>query len=616
MKTGPKPGVDGKCFFAVWAPEKESMFLNIIHPSPRIIPMQKDDTGYFTLNLEDVGAGTRYFLQPDGAGDFPDPASNFQPDGVHGPSQVVDHSAYKWNDQKWKGIPLKDLILYELHVGTFSGQGTFDAVTEHLSELYESGINAIEIMPVAQFPGGRNWGYDGVYPYSVQNTYGGPDGLKRLVDSAHQTGIAVFLDVVYNHIGPEGNYFQKFGPYFTAKYQVPWGDAVNFDDAWSDGVKEYFTCNACHWFENYHVDGLRLDAIHTIFDAGATQFWEMLGNGVRQLEQLSGRNYYLIAESDLNDPKVIKKIETGGYGFDAQWLDDYHHALYVLLHPGGKERYEDFGTLEQFAKALKDGFVHSGEYVRFRKKKYGATSAGIAGDRFVVFNQNHDQVGNRVLGERLSILTGPGQLKMAAAALILSPYIPMIFMGEEYGDENPFFYFVSHSDPDLVKAVREGRKKEFEAFSWKVEPPDPQDVSTFNRSKINWDLRNTGKHRILLEWNKELISLRRSKPALKNMKKDGINTYIHGKEILGFTRSSEDGKDQLLCILNFSEKESRFIAPALADEWVKVLDSAEPGWKLADEIGVPAPTETKAGEQLTVSGWSVIVYENLNKKKK
>ncbi len=612
MKNGAILTDEGSCRFTVWAPGKESMHLKIVHPFERVMPMQKDDSGYFTINVDGIDGKCRYFLRPDGEDDFPDPASNFQPEGVHGASQVVDHSAYKWNDEAWKGIALKDLILYELHVGTFSEEGTFDAVIRHLAEIYDSGINAIELMPVAQFPGGRNWGYDGVFPYSVQNTYGGPEGLKKLVDSAHQRGIAIYLDVVYNHIGPEGNYFQKFGPYFTGKYRVPWGDAVNFDDEWSDGVREYFTCNACHWFENYHIDGLRLDAIHTIYDSGAVHFWQKLEGSVREMEQLSGKRSYLIAESDLNDPKVVKRIESGGYGFDAQWLDDYHHALYVLLHPEGKERYADFGSLEQFAKALSAGFVHSGEFVGFRKKKYGASSAGIPGDRFIVFNQNHDQVGNRVLGERLSVLTGPGQLKMAAAALILSPYIPMIFMGEEYGDENPFFYFVSHSDPDLVKAVREGRKKEFEAFNWKVEPPDPQDFSTFNRSKIAWNKRYSGKHKTLLEWNRELINLRRTRPALKNMKKDGIFVYLSGK-VLGFTRTSERGKDHLLCILNFSGKESQFTAPELAYEWVRILDSSEPVWIQKEEKGVPAPVRLKADEKLSISAWSVVVYENLNK---
>src|SRR5690606_411563 len=301
---------------------------------------------------------------------------------------------------------------YELHVGTFTDEGTFDAIIPRLDDLLALGINALELMPVAQFPGERNWGYDGVFPYAVQNTYGGPDGLKRLVDACHAKGLAVFLDVVYNHVGPEGNFLSKYGPYFTNKYCTPWGDAINFDDAWCDGVREYFVNNALYWLEYFHIDGLRLDAVHMVFDNGAVHFWQYLADRVKQLQERLGRPLHLIAESDLNSPRVVNPPSVGGYGFTAQWLDDFHHALYVMLDRKGRERYADFGRLDQFAKALKEGFVHSGEFVKFRKRKHGASSAGIPGDRFVAFTQNHDQVGNRPLGERLSSLIDRERLKV------------------------------------------------------------------------------------------------------------------------------------------------------------------------------------------------------------
>ncbi|MBU1821504.1 MAG: malto-oligosyltrehalose trehalohydrolase, partial [Bacteroidetes bacterium] len=432
-----------ECDFTVWAPEKQSMTLHITAPHEQRVAMQKDDMGYFNVLVKGVQPGTRYFFAPNGEKEFPDPASHYQPEGVHGPSEVVDHAAFAWQDKDWRGLPFKDLILYEIHIGTFTSEGTCEAIIPCLDELAATGINAIELMPVSQFAGGRNWGYDGVYPYAVQNSYGGPEGLKKLVDACHSRGIAVFMDVLYNHIGPEGNYFGQYGPYFTDKYSTPWGTAINFDGEWSDGVREYFATNVIHWFDTYHIDGLRLDAVHTIYDTGAVSFWELTRQRIELLQQKIGRTFYLVAESDLNSPRVVKSPEVGGMGFEAQWLDDFHHALYVLLDEKGQERYADFGQMEQLAKAYTDGFVHSGEYVKFRKRKHGASSVGIPGEKFVVFNQNHDQIGNRVGGERLSVLVDFERQKLAAAAVLLSPYVPMLFMGEEYAENTPFFYFVS-----------------------------------------------------------------------------------------------------------------------------------------------------------------------------
>ncbi len=612
-KVGAEYVGNGRCRFTVWAPGKKQMKLHLVQPVDKYFDMQPDEWGYFIVDVEGLDKGVEYFFVPDNKKDSPDPASHHQSKGVHGPSSIVDHQSYKWNDVAWTGIPFRDLVLYELHVGTFSKEGTFEAIIPVLDDLVKVGINALELMPVAQFPGERNWGYDAVFPYAVQHSYGGPNGLKKLVDACHQKGIAVFLDVVYNHLGPEGNYFFEFGPYFTDKYKVPWGDALNFDGNWSDGVREYFANNALHWFGQYHIDGLRIDAIHAIFDQGAVHFWEFFHSGIRDLEQKTGRLYYTIAESDLNSPIVVKHPEDGGYGFSGQWLDDFHHALYVLLHLEGKKLYEDFGAMEQLAKAYTDGFVHSGEYVKFRKRKFGRSSAGINGDRFIIFTDNHDQAGNRVTGARLSLLIDHERLKMAAAAMLLSPYIPMLFMGEEYAEDSPFFFFVSHSDKALIKAVREGRKKEFAAFNWEGEPADPQDEKTFHDSKLNWDKRRQGEHTLILQWYTQLISIRKNHPALQSFLKNDIRAHAIGESGLIIHRQSAGGVSHMLMLFNFSENPLEFSLPSATAEWHKLLDSKDGEW-LATTTGTPSssPAKVKAGAKLELPGLTVAVYVNRN----
>lgn len=612
-RTGAELTADKNCRFTVWAPMKQSMALHLISPRDEEIRMQKDEEGYFSTTVPGIDDACMYFYRPDNENDYPDPASHFQPEGVHGPSQVVDHETYKWHDASWRGVPFNELIFYEIHVGTFTPEGTFEAIIPSLGDISSAGINAIELMPVCQFPGNRNWGYDGAYPYSVQNSYGGPEGLKKLVDACHSMGLAVFLDVVYNHIGPEGNYLSKFGPYFTGKYRIPWGDSLNLDDSWSDGVREFLSCNPCHWHLNYHIDGLRLDAIHMIYDFGAVNFLTLIHKKTEQVKQKSGKNFYLIAESDLNSPSVIKPVGCGGSGFDAQWLDDFHHALYVMLHREGKSRYEDFGRIEQLAKAYTDGFVHGGQFVKFRKRLHGSSSAGIPGNKFVAFNQNHDQIGNRVNGERLSELVDVERQKMASAALFLSPYLPLLFMGEEYGEDNPFFYFVSHTDEDLIKAVREGRKKEFEGYKWQTEPPDPQDEETFNRSKINREKRLSGKYNLIFEWNKKLMSLRRTHPALKNMEKEGLFIYVNHEQGLILNRKSENELRQLLCFFNFSGEDLTFHVPSHFERWYKIIDSREAMWdEKTNETfsGVLSPDVIRAGQDLRIPGASILVYDS------
>ncbi|MBT1702246.1 malto-oligosyltrehalose trehalohydrolase [Chryseosolibacter indicus] len=598
-----------ECTFSVWAPLKERMILHLTE-SKRQVEMKKDDEGYFSITLKDVKQGAKYFFRPDNEKDYPDPTSFYQPEGVHGPSQVYTHD-YEWKDQAWRGLPFKDLILYEVHVGTFTQEGTFEAIIPYLDELYETGINALELMPVSQFSGGRNWGYDGVYPYAVQNTYGGPDGLKRLVDACHQRGIAVFLDVVYNHIGPEGNYLPQYGPYFTDTYCTPWGDAINFDGDWSDGVRDYFCNNALYWFKYFHLDGLRLDAIHMAYDNGAYHFWQYVNDKVKQLQEEVGRPLHMIAESDLNSPRVINPLVIGGYGFTAQWLDDFHHALYVMLDPKGRERYIDFGLIEQLAKAYTDGFVHSGEYVKFRKRKHGVSSAGIPGDKFVAFNLNHDQIGNRIHAERLCVLVNHEKVKLGAAALMLSPYVPMLFMGEEYADQSPFYYFVSHTDPALVEAVRKGRKEEFKDYKGEGESPDPYDEKTFNDSKLKWVKRNEGKHKITLEWHKRLIQLRRSNKAIGNFDKNDITAQVIAQDALVIHRQAVGGSDHVLCLFNFGEQKVRYTMPLGNKKWRKILDSQEVQWSEDGKQKQTLPSLTTSSEEVVIPPTSVIVYEEV-----
>lgn len=551
--------------------------------------MQKDDQGYFHVDVPNVQHGDRYTYQPDGATTSPDgataspdgattcpdPASPWQPDGVHGPSAVVDHQRYTWTDSHWHGLPFSSLIFYELHVGAFTPEGTFEAIIPRLPELAALGINALELMPVSQFPGRRNWGYDNVFLYAVQDSYGGPEGLKRLVDACHNHGIAVFLDVIYNHIGREGNVLHQFGPYFSGKYHTPWGEALNFDEAWSDGVKDFITGNAIYWAESYHIDGLRLDAIHEIFDRNAVTIFDQLHDAVTTSQQQNGRSFYLIAESDTNSPRTVRSPASGGCGFDAQWLDDFHHSLYVLLDPNGRRYYEDFGRLDQLAKAYTEGFVHSNEYVRFRHRRHGASSAGIPGDKFIVFNQNHDIPGNRPGGERLSMLVDLPRLKLAAAAILLSPYLPMLFMGEEYGEKAPFYFFSDYSDPEIIRGLS-SRQQQFAAFNFEGEPRDPQPEETFIASRLNWDHRTKDEHAALLEWHRQLIALRRTHPLLKDLSKVNFRADLLGNQGLALSRHSADQSQSLLCLLNFSPDPLNTNVPAPVAPWGVAIYQSTP----------------------------------------
>jgi maltooligosyltrehalose trehalohydrolase len=591
------------CTFRVWAPEKRAMSLWLSGRDTGL-PMQKDGSGYFVLDVPGVGAGQQYLYSPDGGPLYPDPASAFQPEGIYAASCVVDHAAFSWTDGDWKGRPLAESVLYEIHVGTFTPEGTFEAIIPRLDALTELGVNALELMPVAAFSGERNWGYDGVFLYAVFAGYGGPKGLKRLVDACHRRGIAVFLDVVYNHIGQEGNYLEAFGPYFSDKYHTPWGKAINYDGAWSDGVREFIVGNALYWAEHYHIDGLRLDAVHEIFDRNAVTIWDELYAAVREWEARSGRRCWLMAESDGNDPRVVRTPDTGGLGFDAQWMDDFHHSLYVLIDPAGASHYQDFGPIEQLAKAWVEGFVHSGEYVRFRYRHHGASSAGIGGDHFVVFNQNHDLPGNRPGGERLSGLVGLPALKLAAAAVLLSPYIPLLFMGEEYGEEAPFYFFSDYQEPATAQTLIDSRRQQFAAFNFEGNPCDPQSAATFLQSKLHWALRDQDDHRILLDWYRELIRLRRTHPLLADHSKRRLRADVVGEKGLVVYRYSADGQLHLVTLFNFSLDLELYAeigyAAAGHGEWRKLLDSA---------AGSELPATIGTGAILRVPAQVVAVYE-------
>jgi maltooligosyltrehalose trehalohydrolase len=513
LERGASPGPEG-VRFRVWAPRAERVEV-VVADGPEVRPLEPSSGGVFEGLVEGLSAGCDYRYRLDGGCERADPVSRHQPNGVAGPSRVVDPAGYVWRDEDWSGIERADLVIYELHVGTFSRAGSFAGIESRLAALSELGVTALELMPVAQFPGTRNWGYDGVFPYAVQHGYGGPEGLRHLVDAAHGAGLAVLLDVVYNHLGPEGNVLGDFGPYFTDRYRTPWGDALNFDGPDSDEVRRYFIDNALHWVTEYHMDGLRLDAVHAIRDAGARPFLGELARAFDALAHDRGRPLHLVAESDDNDPRLVRERSQGGLGLHAVWSDDFHHAVHAALTGERSGYYVDFGGVEPVAKAFRDRFVQDGGWSAHRRRRHGAAAGDLPGDRFVVCVQNHDQVGNRAFGERLSVLLEPPRQRLATSLLLLSPYLPLLFMGEEYGETAPFLYFVDHTDPALLRAVREGRRAEFASFGWRAEVPDPGSVETFERSRPVPERAREPAGVALLALHTCLLELRRREPALR-----------------------------------------------------------------------------------------------------
>ena len=488
--------------FSAWAPRAQHLTLRL---DGRDFPMVRQPDGFFTAEVPEARPGARYAYVFEDGRVRPDPASHWQPEGVHQHSVLFDPGRFRWTDGAWKGVPQHALVFYELHVGTFTEAGTFDAAAERLPDLVELGITCVELLPVQAFPGERNWGYDGVAQYSVQHSYGGPEGLQRFVDCAHALGIAVCLDVVYNHLGPEGNYASDFGPYFTSRHSSPWGDGVNFDGEDAGPVRAFAVGSALQWVRDFHVDALRLDAIHAIPDDSPRHIVGEIADAVRAHARREGRHLHIIAESDLNDRRVVEP-PPAGWGASASWADDFHHALHVLLTGERHHFFNDFAR-EDLARALGHGFVYQGQPSKFRGRPHGTPTRDLRPEQFVFFAQNHDQVGNRPLGERLATLVPPEALPAIAAVVVLGPGLPLLFMGEEYGETRPFLYFTSHSDPQLARNVSEGRKREFIAAGGHGDVPDPQSPETFRTSTLTH--RRDGRHGALRRTYRDLLALRR-----------------------------------------------------------------------------------------------------------
>jgi maltooligosyltrehalose trehalohydrolase len=535
----------GAVTFSVWAPRCRSLDL-VIDRRP-VRPMRQEADDLFETHIENLPAGARYQYRLDGERYRPDPASRWQPEGVHGPSAVVDPAAFSWTDEGFAGHALADLVFYELHVGTFTTAGSFEGAIPRLDRLVDFGITAIELMPVAEFPGSRGWGYDGVHLYAPQSTYGGPRGLRRLVDAAHARGLSVVLDVVYNHLGPEGNYLAEYGPYFTDRYKTPWGSAVNFDGPDAAGVRRHFVENARYWVREFHIDGFRFDAIHAIYDASTVHILTEIGEAARAEGRRLGRPLHLVAESHDNDRNLVQPPDLGGIGLDAVWSDDFHHAGHAHLTGETNGYYADFGATTQIARAIEEGFVFQGEASGYFGRARGTPSADLPGERFIISVQNHDQVGNRALGDRLSTIVSFEAVKLAAALLFVSPAVPLLFMGEEYGETAPFQYFTSFIDRELSQAVRHGRAAELSRFAWTRPIPDPDAPSTFVASRLNHALAGAPRHRELYQYYRRWLELRRTYPALGAAHKQRTRAILDAAgEVLTVTRSAPTGESIVL----------------------------------------------------------------------
>ena len=561
----------GGVSFAVWAPRCRTLDLVIDGRPART--MRQDGDGLFTTTVEQLATGTRYQYRLDGERYRPDPVSRWQPEGVHGPSVVVDPGAFQWTDGGFRGHPLADLVFYELHVGTFTAAGTFEGVIPHLDRLVDLGITAVELMPIGEFPGSRNWGYDGVHLYAPQSTYGGPRGLRRLVDAAHARGLSVVLDVVYNHLGPEGNYLAEYGPYFTDRYKTPWGSAVNFDGADAAPVRRHFVDNVRYWVHEFHVDAFRLDAIHAIHDASPRHILTEIVEAAREEGGRLGRPVYVVAESHDNDRRLVLPASEGGIGLDAVWSDDFHHAVHTVLTRESTGYYADFGAPAQLARALAEGFAFQGEPSAFFGRERGTPSADLPGERFVISVQNHDQVGNRALADRLGTTLSFEAVKLAAALLFVAPGLPLLFMGEEHGETAPFQFFTSFIDRELTEAVLRGRAAEFDRFAWSRPVPDPDAPSTFVASRLNHSLAGAPRHRELYQYYRRWLELRRSHPALGAANKSLTRVSLDPAGAIMTVARSAPGGEAVVLTANLTGEPRRLTLPPGRR---RLLDSADP----------------------------------------
>jgi maltooligosyltrehalose trehalohydrolase len=590
----------GEVRFRVWAPRARELALHIVGQGPSRL-MERTRGGYHEASVTGLEAGARYYYRINGV-DRPDPASRFQPEGVHRAS-ALGRSDFRWTDAGWPGVPWPQMVIYEAHVGMFTSAGTFEAMIDELDELARLGVTALELMPVAQFSGGRNWGYDGVHPFAVQNTYGGPEGLRKLVDACHARSMALVLDVVYNHLGPEGNYLAEFGPYFSRRHRTPWGPAMNFDGPRRGPVRDFFLQNALMWIREYHIDGFRLDATHAIIDESERHFLAELAELVHACGRALGRQVHVIAENNANDPVIVLPGAAGGHQLDAQLDDDFQRSLHALLTGERDGYYADFGRLEDFAKAYQTGFALTGQFSSYRGKPWGTAADDVPAHHFVAYAQSHDTVGNRPRSERLGQVVDFESLKLAAAAVILSPAIPFLFMGEEYDEPAPFHYFTSHLDPGLGQAVREGRIREFARLHWAQQPPDPQATATFSASCLHRGLASQGRHACLWHYYQALLRLRRQHAAVRQADRQQGQVELVERDALMVARRHDDRQEICVC-LNFSARAATSVERAVGKGWTLLLDSSDTRWggqTAGVKIHLPAP------ESLTVAGMSCLL---------
>lgn len=580
--------MSGQAHFRVWAPRARMLEVHLVDER-RLTPMERVSGGYFELRISGLEPESRYFYRINGV-DRPDPASRFQPDGVHQASAVTC-SDFPWTDAAWRGVPWQQIVIYEAHVGTMTPEGTFEAIIGELDDLVRLGVTALELMPVAQFSGPRNWGYDGVHPFAVQNSYGGPLGLKRLVDACHARGLAVVLDVVYNHLGPEGNYLADFGPYFSNRHATPWGHAINFDGPRRGPVRDFFLQNALMWVRDFHIDGFRLDATHAIIDDSPRHFLAELADQTHACGRELGRLVHVIAENNSNAPVMVLPAAAGGHELDAQLDDDFQRSLHATLTGEHDGYYADFGRVSDFSKAYHAGFVLTGQFSSYRGKPWGMAATDVPADRFVAYAQSHDTVGNRPRGERLGRLVDLESLKLSAAAVILSPSIPFLFMGEEYDEPAPFNYFTSHLDPGLCRAVREGRIREFARFHWAHQPPDPQATATFTASRLHRELAYEGRHRLLWQYYQKLLRLRREHPAIRQSDRRQSEVTVVESEKLLVARRRDDNQEICVC-MNFGERPVMTGDHVPLGFWRLLVDSSDTRWggpNASIEMGAPSP---------------------------
>ncbi len=565
--------------FSVWAPRRKSVTLEV---DGKRIPMHGPSSrGFWSLDVPDAGHGSDYaFLLDEDPTPYPDPRSFWQPKDVHSHSRVLDHHRFTWTDEKFRAIPLPSAVIYEMHLGTFTQGGTFDSAIERLDYLCELGITHIEILPIAGYEGGFSWGYDGVANYAPDESYGGPEATKRFIDAAHKKGIAVILDVVYNHFGPAGNYTNQFGPYYTEKHVTPWGAAINFEEGGSDQVRRYFIDNALMWLRDYHFDGLRLDATHELIDRSAMHFLEQLAREVEDVSASIGRCLFLIAESDLNNPRVVTSLEANGYGMDAQWSDDFHHALFSIMSNEQVGYFEDFGSISDLAHTLKHTFLYEGEYSKFRLKHHGRPVINLSYHHFIGFIQNHDQIGNRAKGERVHMLIGNRAAKLAAGVVFTAPFLPMIFMGEEYAADTPWMYFADFQSEELRKAVSQGRKKDFAAFGFGDDVPDPEDPATFQSSKLNWKELDEPIHQEMHRWYRDLIHLRRKTLALNLGDPTRMDVVSNEAGRWIYT-----DRGDIRTVINFADASTRFPMPQHSE---LLLSSAAAPERVEESVMVPS----------------------------